>query len=69
MGEESEFILQMDLLWLAYLSGQYSKETLEWHKRNTPGFNDYVSQRLAAIMGDEVWANDDNGNNSSHGKT
>ncbi len=50
---------QLDLLWMAYLSGQYGKETLEWHKRNTPGFLNYVNARLADICGDEAWQDED----------
>ncbi len=48
----------MDLLWLAYLSGQYGKDTLEWHKRNTPGFAEHVAMRLSDIWGEEAWRGD-----------
>ena len=49
-----EKIIELDLLWLAYLSGQYGKETLEWHKRNTAGFSDYVTERIDAITDADI---------------
>lgn len=51
---QRDYAQTMDLLWMAYLSGQYGKETLEWHKRNTPGFSDYVRRRLADICGEDA---------------
>jgi len=56
---QSDHTVQMDLLWMAYLSGQYGKETLEWHKRNTPGFSTYMGRRLADIRGEEAWQDKD----------
>ena len=46
---------QLDLLWLAYLSNQFGKETLEWHKKNTAGFSEHVAHKLALIRGEEAW--------------
>lgn len=65
MEDQTERELQLDLLWLAYLSGQYGKETLEWHKRNTTGFAEHVALRLASIWGEEAWQ----GEGAQHGKT
>ena len=55
MLKKTDHELQLDLLWLAYLSGQFGKETLEWHKRNTQGFADHVALRIASIWGEEAW--------------
>lgn len=33
-------------LWQCYTSGQFGMRTLEWHKRNTAGFADYVSKKM-----------------------
>jgi len=62
LGEAIEPDLNLDLLWLAYLSGQFGKETLEWHKRNTPGFGQHVTDKLSAILGEEAWAEDETQN-------
>ncbi len=36
---------KLEQLWTCYKAGQFGPKTLEWHKKNTPGFAEYIKDK------------------------
>jgi len=37
---------KFELLWECYRSGQFGEKTLEWHKRHTVGFKEFLADHF-----------------------